>query len=280
MQRRAAAVYFVLFLVLGGGAYGYMQVGMSQPEVDLDGPTLSEGEELTVQGRTYTVTGISAESGEDGSVEYTGELTWFNESARSTATLENGSTTPFRDGTYAVRIAAGPDPATFRLVEQFNVSALLAEDPEVENELLTREDRAFVRYRNGTTQPLSAYLPAPDTASFGTGDRFEYQAEGVTATVRTVGQSEVTVSWPSPANETVEFGQAENVTLNGQAYFGYFPSEDSVQVLPRDEFYGAYASAMSDIDYYQTRMNGMWGVVIISLLASIVLIAAAYLPNK
>lgn len=277
MQRRAAAVYFALFLVLGGGAYGYMQVGMSQPTVDLDAESLSEGDELVVDGRTYTVTSVSAET-EEGSTSYGGELTWYNESNVATATLDNGSTVAFRDGTYAVSIDNETD--SFALVEQFNVSARLANDPDVEDETLTRGDREYVRYRDGTTRLLEEYLPDRDTATYRVGDEYVYPEENATTTVSDVSPSAATLSWNQPTNQTVEFAEGENITLNGQPYFAHFPSDESVQVLPRDDYYASYTSELSDIDYYQTRVNGMWGIVIISLLAGIVLLATAYLPHR
>ena len=103
MQRRAAAVYLVLFVALAGGAYAYIEVGASEPEVSLDGPTYTEGDTFSVGDRTYTVTTVEAEV-EEGShgapdtVTRVGELTWFNESAIATAELENDSTVAFNDG--------------------------------------------------------------------------------------------------------------------------------------------------------------------------------------
>ena len=129
MQRRAAAVYFVLLMVLAGGAYGFMQVGMSAPEVDLDGPTYAEGDTLTVNGTTYTVTTVESEPESEGtSVTYTGEVTFFNESNMESTTLDNGSTTQFQDGTYTVQIANGTNVSEFTLVEEFNTTAIIAED--------------------------------------------------------------------------------------------------------------------------------------------------------
>lgn len=78
MQRRAAAVYFTLFVVVGAGAYGFLGI-MSQPPIELDGPTYSEGDEFDAGGVTYTVN--STGDGE-------GELTWFNGTAGETETID------------------------------------------------------------------------------------------------------------------------------------------------------------------------------------------------
>jgi len=130
MQRRAAAVYFVLFVLIGAGAYGFMQVGMSEPTVDLDGSTYSEGDELTVGDRTYTVDAISTEEGEIARFEGEVDLVWTNESRRASATLENDSTVDRDDGEFRVVVTGNE---TFALVEVQDVEAILAADPEVEN---------------------------------------------------------------------------------------------------------------------------------------------------
>jgi hypothetical protein len=57
MQRRAAAVYFALFVVVGAGAYGLLGV-MSGPAVSLDGPTHSQGDQFSAGGVTYTVDSV------------------------------------------------------------------------------------------------------------------------------------------------------------------------------------------------------------------------------
>lgn len=57
MQRRTAAIYFALFVVVGAGAYGLLGI-MSQPAVSLDGPTYGQGDQLSAGGVTYTVDSV------------------------------------------------------------------------------------------------------------------------------------------------------------------------------------------------------------------------------
>jgi len=56
MQRRAAAIYFVFFLVVGAAAYAYIGVAQSsqQPAFDVDGPTLAGNESTTIDGTEST----------------------------------------------------------------------------------------------------------------------------------------------------------------------------------------------------------------------------------
>ncbi|PSP88521.1 hypothetical protein BRC90_07220 [Halobacteriales archaeon QS_4_69_34] len=108
MQRRAAAVYAVFFLVLAVGAYAALSVAQ-EPAVSVEGESLSPGQNVTFGDQTYTVGNISGGSGggeggegggEGGGSGPTSELTRVNESARFTTTLENNSTLVFREGTY------------------------------------------------------------------------------------------------------------------------------------------------------------------------------------
>ena len=432
MQRRAAAVYFVLFVALAGGAYAYIEVGATQPEITLDGPTYEQGDTLSVDGRTYTVSAVEAESGSEGGFERVGELTWFNESNIASADIENDSTIQYQD-TYRVSIAADAsrsftlvnvdnesdsldlyvgerlqylpenttttidsvsssgatltwsDSATlsnnstvqyqdgsYRLVtsnasesftllndgngtaavngttfavgdgyeyqppnttatidatvesvtasnatvgwsfsetltdgqeitfrdeyttfiandsntssltltRQRNFTNVLEGDQRVENETLTRGDTEYVRFTDGSTTPVDEYISEPYSKSFVLNDTFFYLSENTTVELSSVAPAAATVTWPNPTDETVELAPGGNVTLNGQAYFAHFTSNSSVQVLPAGEYYDEYTSDQADIDAYDQRINGLWGIVILSLLSSIVLVAAAYLPNK
>jgi hypothetical protein len=441
MQRRAAAVYLVLFVVLAGGAYAYIEVGTTQPEISIDGPTYEQGDTLSVDGRTYTVSTLEAEAssggggghgGGGGGFTRVGELTWFNDSNIASATIENDSTIEYQ-GTYRVSIAddasrsftlANVDNAsdsldlyvgerlqylpenatttidsvdasgvtltwsnsttlsnnstvsyqdgsyrlvtsnasesftllndgngtaavngttfavgdsyeyqppntsttidatvesvtssnatlgwsfsetltdgqeiTFRdqyttliandsnassltLTRQRNLTNVLEGDQRVENETLMRGDTEYVRFTDNSTQPLDEYIDAPYTKTLVLNDTFFYLSENTTVEVSSIEPAAVSVTWPSPESQTVEFSQHANVTLNGQGYFIHFESNSSVQVLPASEYYGEFRSDQTDINAFDQRINGLWGIVILSLLASIVLIAAAYLPNK
>jgi hypothetical protein len=287
MQRRAAAVYFVLFVLIGAGALGFVQVGMSEPAVQFeDAPEYTSDDTLTVDGRTYTVANVTVvttggEEGGEGSEEVRGNLTWVNESARMTATLENGSMTTYEGAEYNVTL----DNATGELVlaESQNVSAILAADPAVEDEPFVQNSTRYVRYvDNGSLQRLPAYLPEPERVTFAVGDDYRYPADSgnVTATVSSVTADAATLSWTTSVTNRVLLEEGGNVTLNGQQHFVHFPGEEQVQILPVDEYYGNYQSQLAEIDYWEERRNGVWGVVILAFLAGLVLLATAYMPVK
>jgi hypothetical protein len=281
MQRRAAAVYLVIFVALAGGAFAFIEVGASEPDVSLDGPTYSEGDTFSVGDREYTVSGISAESGEDG-VTRSGELSWYNESAIATEELENGSTVAYDGDEYTVAVENGSNVTSFDLVKSRNVSAILAEDSDVAGTATADDGTELVRFTDGTTQPLSEYLDPVETESFSTGDTFPYQQENETidTTIASVSTSAVTLQWDNPQDETIDLEEGANVTLNGEQHFTHFPDNSTVKVLPSDQYYSSYQSELADIDAFSDRLNGLWGIVLLGLLATIILVSLAYLPNK
>ncbi|QSG13231.1 putative membrane protein [Halapricum desulfuricans] len=356
MQRRAAAVYFVLFAVVSAGAYTY--VGMAErPQVDLSGETYAEGETLTVGDRTYTVASVGDSSG---------ELTWTDPDATYTATLQNDSTVSWQvvswdgqrvdrvtvpngstvtfgdrdhrlllnastdpptlrleavenssinttfergetlsfeyddqyvpDGTitnvtsdeataswgsaYLVSIPNETDPATASLIQQQNVTRLLLTDDAVEDSLGTAPDGTrYVQYRNGTQQPLAAYLPEPETRTLAEGETLTY--EGNETTVGNITRSTLPLNRTGPRTIGVGLSAGQSVNLDGQSYFVHIPDSGTVQLAPNTtETREAYRDSQAQIDVYQERKAGLWGVTILSSFAAVLLLGLAYLPNK
>jgi len=135
MQRRAAAAYFVLFMVISAGAYAYL--GMAErPTIDVPGETHAVDDQITVGDRTYTVDSIDNGSG---------SLTWSKSDAKYTATLANNSTVSwqavswegqrvdsttlanesiveFDDSEHQILMNVSADPPTMRLVNTSNRS--------------------------------------------------------------------------------------------------------------------------------------------------------------
>lgn len=291
MQRRAAAVYFALFVLIGAGTFAFIQVGTSQPDIRLEGAReLSSGQSLTVAGTEYTVSEIGhAESeggghGGGGAGPIVGTLTWTNESAVQTATLDNGSTTTYQGDTYTVVIPNRSDVAEFRLVERFNVTARLLADDAVENQLATKNGTDYVVYRaNDTIRRLSEWLPEPTRQGpFTEGGSFPYQADGgnVTATIRGVTTSAVTLAWDSPTDREAELTEGSNVTLGDTTYFAHFTDANHVQLVPTNQYWDQYQRQLEYEDAWFERHAGLWAVVIASFMAAVLLLAAAYMPVK
>ncbi|AZH24218.1 hypothetical protein [Haloplanus aerogenes] len=286
MQRRAAAIYVAFFIVLGAASYSVIATATA-PTVGFENPDhrLSEGDQFSVENRQYTVSAISAEVSSGGgghgggaTVTRSGQLTWTNDSARYTQTWDHNSTVTYQDETYRVMVGEGDDPSSFRLVEEINRTAILQDDPAVNDETVTLNGTEYVvRESNGsrTLTPASEYFPTPASTQYQEGESLQFQ--GNTTTVADVTTDGATLAWTAPKTNTVDVGNEANVTVNGQQYFAYFP-DNSTLVLESD--YGVYQEQTEEIDTYHDHVNGLWGVSIVSFATAIMLLGMAYMPSR
>ena len=283
MQRRAAAAYFLFFLVVSVAAYAYIGVAESQrPEVQLDGPELTNDSTLTTGGQTYTVSNIHQASGggHGGGGAMAADLAWTNNSSQYSATIADGSTTTVDNTTYNVT-TDGP-AGTMTLTEQLNVSELLREDSTVENTTATRGGTEYVVYRgNDTIRPVAEWLPEPGTVTYATGDSYMYMADSglQQTTITNVTNSSATVEWVAPRDRTVELSEGGNVTLADGQYFAHFPNHSAVVIADSDQYAG-YQQTLSEQDYFHERKNGLWGISILSGIAATLMLGMAYMPNR
>lgn len=248
MQRRAAALYFALFLVIGAGSYGYIQtVDAQQPTISLESQTYSQGDILTVDGRTYVVSEITTENASEGGEKtFSGSLAWTNQSAQETATLENATNTTYQNESWQVLIANTSDVSQFTLQENLNVSAILLNDSRVDNQTVNRDGEPHVVFTgNDTLKPLSEYLPEPETQNFSEGQTFNYTTEEgsvqpatIDAVNGSVSPPSVTLVWDTTEENTMELAEGANVTLaDGQARVVHFPDGETVQLSTNIQAY-------------------------------------------
>ncbi|MFB6147230.1 MAG: hypothetical protein ABEJ08_06030 [Halobacteriaceae archaeon] len=277
MQRRAAAISAAVLLLIAVGAYAVIGLA-EEPTIEVEAAhTLGAGDQFSAGGEQFTVSSIDAEGG-------TATIAWVNESGRRTTTLDNDTTvspTAFpwanasRDFPYRV-LVRDAEAGTFVLREDLNVTAILQNDPDVENTTLTDPDGTrYVRYDNGTTRPLDSYLPEPTTRTFAVGDELVYK--GNTTTVRSVTESAVTLSRPASVRNTVEASDGANVTLpGGTTYLAHF--DQGRLKLVAD--YHDYAEDVEQITYFHERVAGLWGVSLLSGITAVLLVGLTYLPSR
>jgi hypothetical protein len=287
MQRRAAAAYFVFFLVVSVAAYAYIGVAESQrPVVELDETAeLENDSSFTMDGTTYTASDIHLSTGGGGhggggGGEMVATLSWTNESAQQTATLEAGSTTTYQNDSY--QVFTDNESQRLGLQEEQNVTQLLREDDAVENSLATQNGTDYVVYReNDTLRPVDEWLPEPQTYEFSVGDSYEHQTgEGTQqTTIASVSEDGATLEWTAPRDEEVELSEGTNVTLGGQDHFAHFPDHHTVQLINSDQ-YAAYQQTLDEQDYFHERTNGLWGISILSGVGAVLMLGMAYLPNR
>lgn len=351
MQRRAAAIYFVFFLVLGAGAYGLIQTA-EEPTITMDGDAYTAGDTVTLNGQEFTV--ASAESG-------AGELSWVNESAAISTTLDNGSEVPVTDvrwedqsarqeqtfeagstveyngseyevsvnesansftltraddasinETYAegdtvnyqgrettvasvdsngativwggpyqlvVRTENATDPTEADFVEQRDIQAMIEADPALYNETITQDGVEKVTYRaNDTNVPVDEYFPPVERHTIAEGETLVYQ--GNESNVDAVTNESVELTRPGEVTNTISFSEGGNFTVGDEQYFAHFQDNSSVLLEETDERYSDYRAEENEIESYNDRVVGLWGIAELSLLAAILLLATAYLPVR
>lgn len=278
MQRRAAAIYAVVFVLIGTASYTLIATA-ERPDVSFEDPDyeLEQGDTVQVDGRTYTATAVSAEtSGEE--VTFSGELEWTNESARHTETWEDGATVTVDGEEYVVRTPNASDPSSFVLERPQNRTAILQDDPAADDETVTRDGEEFVVVTENDTSrlvPADEYFAEPERTQFGEGDQLRYEDND--ATVEEVTNTSVGLAWTAPRTNTVELANEANVTLSGQQYFVYFPDEETV-LLESD--YSVYEEQVDEIDQFTEHRNGLWGVTSLSGAVVALLIGMAFLPSR
>jgi hypothetical protein len=84
--------------------------------------------------------------------------------------------------------------------------------------------------------------------------------------------------------EEITLEEGANVTLaDDTQYFAHFRTggeEVSVVIAQTAEAYGAYQGDLARQDNFQQRTNGLWGVVILSVVVSLLVVPLAYMPVK
>jgi hypothetical protein len=266
MQRRAAAVYGAFFLVLALGSYG-MIAAASPPSISVSNPDyrVANDSQFSAGGVTYhaEVSGGSATLG------------WTVSDMAYSVDWEDGATVSFQGTNYTVAIPDAADPQTVELTE----ARPLPDDAEttevngteyvvVEGENDTRELVPIDRYLNET------YGPA-EVRTLQEGESYDYQ--GNQSTLETVENESATLTWTAPGTMSERLSEGDTIELGGEPHVAHFANPS---LLLLDSDLEAYEEQVAAIDTYDERINGLWGVSILSGLTVFTLIGLSYLPSR
>ena len=123
--------------------------------------------------------------------------------------------------------------------------------------------------------------PVPTLGEFAAGDEIQYQ--GRTMTVADLTRDAATLEYVASRTTEINLAQGENVTLGNTQYFANFHGDsDNVRVTlaPTEAQYDTYVREVERQDYFHERVNGLWGVVILSGLAGAFVVSLALMPIK
>lgn len=284
MQRRAAAIYVALFVVIGAASYSLIATAET-PHIEFQNPDyeLSSGQTFQTGSQTYNVTEISAEveSGGHGggsSLSRSGAIEYTNQSSQYTASWENNSTVSIQNASWTVLVPGDENATEFTLREDINETALLQQDPNANGEMVTvNGTQQVVIEENGEQRlvPASEYFPEPQSQNYSQGATLDYQ--GNQTTVSSVGGGAVEVSWTAPRTNTIDVGDEGNVTLGDTTYLAYFPNNETLQLTQDFE---NYQTQTETIETFHTHENGLWGISILSFLTAFFLVGFAYMPSR
>ncbi|RDI71937.1 hypothetical protein [Halopelagius longus] len=285
MQRRAAAIYVAFFLVIGAASYSLIATAQT-PEVQFQNPeySVSKGETFQVGQQTYNVSELSASMEEGGhgggaSLTRSATLTYTEQSAEYTETWENNTSVTVQDTNWTVLVPNDSDPSQFTLRQNVNRTSLLQQDPNADNETVTRNGEEYVVVQNqdgnATLVPASEYFPAPQSRQVSEGDTLQYQ--GNQTNVANVTQDGVEVTWTAARTNTIDVSSDSNVTLNNQTYLAHFKNNETLQLTQNFESYHAQEE---EIETFHTQENGLWGIVVLCGSVAVLLVGLAFLPSR
>ena len=275
MQRRVAAVYVAFFVILSAGSYAVVASAQS-PHIELSNPdhSLSPGDTFTLAGTEYELDAIeqstSGGGGHGGGGTTTTEATivWSAQVSQS-AELANGSVVSLDEKNWTVVIPNESDVSTLRLRENFTIT-----EP-----IVTQGNETYVVVDDGenkTLVPKDEYerqqFGEPEVRELSEGD-----AWNDTRTLSNITTERGLLTWETSEDQSVAVAQGGNVTLGETQFTANFPNQGTLELTSDYQDYKEDADA---IDRFHERMNGFWGVTILSGLAAVLLLAMAYLPHR
>lgn len=280
MQRRAAAAYIVLFMILAAGSVAVLAVSQP-PQVTMDADeaayTLGQGDQVTVDGRTYTVASVSPGS--------QASLAWTNESVPFGETWDDGSTVSnvtiggeTRNGTFVVLVENATDPTSATLREETTVPTRDIDGVTYAFEDVNNDSEAQPDELTPIEEYVERELAAGNLTQFTVAEG-ETDYRGNVTTVNVTSEA-VELSWRAPETESVTARQASNVSLNDRQFFGFFTSQGSISLFENPEGFLAHQEEVASVDYFSERANGLWGIAILSIVAATFVVALGFLPRK
>lgn len=261
----AFAAFFLVIVV----AAGAVSAVATPPSVTVDDPAhvLQTDDEFTVDGLTYTVTGIE---------ETSATVSWVVPDVEVSETWDDGSTVDLDETTYEVAVDANATPPELSLVE----ARELPDDVETVDAngsqyvvLGEGDDRTFVPREDYLTQEFGE----PDRRTLGEGDSLDYQGER--ATVAAIGNASATVTWTTDQSDETTLNHQQVASLGPDNDVQFAVHVDGNRLLLTDDVDG-YDAQLAAVDRFHDRMTGLLYVAVLGAVGFGIVVVLSFFPVR
>ncbi|MFP4590916.1 MAG: hypothetical protein ACLFMX_04630 [Halobacteriales archaeon] len=269
MQRRVAALYVGLFLVIAVGAIAFISAAEApDPAMDEYDHQAGVDDTFEIDGVTYTV----ASAG-----DVSASIEWSVESLEQTGTWLNESEVESENSTYRVEIPDEEEPSGVVLQELFpehdlettevndTTYVIIEEDDEVE---LVPEDE-YLLDTYGQRERLELEV----------GDAVEWDDVDTAVTVDEITPRNVQVQWTGPANlsQTLTHGATDQIGDSDREMVPNVVDGEYLQLTADVDAYEAHAERLATFD---ERHQGFWGVGVMSAIGAVLIGGLSFLPRR
>lgn len=270
MQRRAAAMYVLFFLVIAVGALAFINV-VDEPSAAMDERDYDvfPSGSVVLDGTEYELTRLD---------EFTATMTYVVVDTELRSTFGSGDLINITGTDYRVEIPDVDDPTNATLVETYPEHDLeTMEDLDGNTLVYIEEDDAWI--------PEETYLQQEfgprDEIFLEVGSSFDFfppeLAETATATVEGITPAGLELVWIGDDERTLPLQRNAVNTIEGVDYGTNFVGTDYIQLTTDIESFEDHLEAL---DVWDERYQGFWGIGVLALLGAILIAGLSYLPRR
>jgi|GEM_PF-1379711 hypothetical protein len=281
MQRRHAALYAALLLILAAGSYATIGT-VESPVITISNPDYSYdvGGEILLNDRIYKVTSLMGNFA---------ELEWIDVSATKKEQWDLNDAIQIDISNEPIEfivssISIDPPTPTFHLTEVRSLEGVPTVQVGSETYVVLNESNSNGIYPIGSAQDNPVLIPKEDylmskfgpqiSNEFTIGSVIQYNSNSVS--VIDISEQEVTVSWSYPKSNTMAISEGDILESNETNYIAHFKNN----LLHLSSDISGYEKQAMVIKKFNERLNGLWGVSILGSIGAIILISMAYLPSR
>lgn len=269
MQRRAAALYVGLFIVIAVGAIAFISAAEApDPAMDEYDYQATEDDTFELDGTTYNVTRVD---------DFSVSIEWSVDSLEQTASWLNESEIESGESTYRVELPDEEEPSRVFLQEQFPdhdqdtteidgvTYVRIEEDDRIE---LVPEDE-YLRDRFGPRERLELEV----------GDTVQWNEVELDVTIDELTARNVQVRWDGPAelSQTIAQGVPDQIGDSDREMVANIVDSEYVQLTEDEDAFEAHADRQATFD---ERHRGFWGVGVMSAIGAVLIGGLSFLPRR